>query len=108
MRIESIVAREIQMRLKVRFETSFGTIHARRVILVEVLADGVNGRGEITASETPGFKYETTDSAWHILSAFIVPAVLGKTISNASEFPALTAPIRGPNGQPMTQSLAAT
>jgi hypothetical protein len=43
MRIESIVAREIQMRLKVPFETSFGTIHARRMILIEVLADGVSG-----------------------------------------------------------------
>jgi O-succinylbenzoate synthase len=95
MKIEAVVLREIQMRLKAPFETSFGTTQRRRIILVEVRADGANGWGEVTASETPGYNSETTDTAWHVLSDFIVPAVLGKSLSNASEFPALTAHIRG-------------
>jgi O-succinylbenzoate synthase len=55
MKIESITLREVQMRLKAPFETSFGVSHHRRIILVEVVADGVSGWGEVTASETPGY-----------------------------------------------------
>jgi O-succinylbenzoate synthase len=59
MKIESITLREVQMRLKAPFETSFGISHHRRIILVEVIADGVSGWGEVTASETPGYNSET-------------------------------------------------
>ncbi len=95
MKIESIGLREIQMRLKAPFETSFGTTHSRRIILVEVVADGAIGWGEVTASEVPGYNAETTDTAWHVLSDFIAPAVIGKHLANASDFPALVAGIRG-------------
>src|SRR6266403_6402203 len=55
MKIESITLREIRMRLKSPFETSFGTVQDRRIVLVEVLADGVSGWGEVTAGETPAY-----------------------------------------------------
>ena len=70
MKIESITLREIQMRLKAPFETSFGTSLNRRIILVEAIADGVSGWGEVTAAETPGYISETTETAWHMLSDF--------------------------------------
>ena len=95
MKIESITLREIQMRLRSPFETSFGVSHNRRIILVEAVADGAAGWGEVTASETPGYNSETTDTAWHVISDFIVPALIGKTIANASECPALLSSIRG-------------
>jgi o-succinylbenzoate synthase len=95
MKIESITLREVQMRLKSPFETSFGVSHQRRIILVEVVADGVSGWGEVTASETPGYNSETTDTAWHVISDFVVPSLIGKTISAASDCPALLATIRG-------------
>src|SRR5271165_479245 len=95
MKIESITLREVQMRLKAPFETSFGVSHHRRIILVEVIADGVSGWGEVTASETPGYNSETTDTAWHVISDFVAPSLIGKTISAASECPALLASIRG-------------
>jgi L-alanine-DL-glutamate epimerase-like enolase superfamily enzyme len=53
MKIESIILREVQMGLKAPFETSFGVSHHRRIILVEVVAHGVSGWGEVTAGETP-------------------------------------------------------
>ena len=40
MKIESITLRENQMRLKAPFETSFGVSHQRRILLVELIADG--------------------------------------------------------------------
>jgi O-succinylbenzoate synthase len=95
MKIESITLREVQMRLKAPFETSFGVSHQRRIILVEVVADGVSGWGEVTASETPGYNSETTDTAWHVISDFVAPALIGKTVSTASECPPLLAAIRG-------------
>lgn len=83
------------MRLKAPFETSFGVSHQRRIILVEVVADGVRGWGEVTASETPGYNSETTDTAWHVISDFIAPALIGKMVSSASDYPALLAAVRG-------------
>ena len=95
MKIESIALREIRMRLKSPFETSFGTVQDRRIVLVEVVADGVSGWGEVTAGETPAYNPETTDTAWHVLSDFLAPGVIGKTVSKSSELPALMSQIRG-------------
>ena len=95
MKIESIALREIRMRLKSPFETSFGTVQDRRIVLLEVVADGMSGWGEVTAGETPAYNAETTDTAWHVLSDFIVPRVVGQSITTASEVPALLSQIRG-------------
>lgn len=95
MKIESITLREIHMRLKSPFETSFGTMQNRRIVLVEVVADGVSGWGEVTAGETPAYNAETTDTAWHVLSDFIAPNLVGKTVCEASALPELMSQIRG-------------
>jgi len=95
MKIESIELREIRMQLKSPFETSFGTTLNRRILLVEVIADGVAGWGEVTAGETPAYNSETTDTAWHVISDFIAPSLIGKSVAKASDFPALVSPIRG-------------
>jgi o-succinylbenzoate synthase len=95
MKIESIILREIQLGLKAPFETSFGVSHHRRILIVEVLADGVTGWGEVTATETPGYNPETTDTAWHVISDFIAPTLIGKSVPTAADTPALLAAIRG-------------
>jgi O-succinylbenzoate synthase len=95
MKIESIVVREIHMGLKSPFETSFGTVQNRRILLVEVVANGVSGWGEVTAGETPGYNAETTDTAWHIISNFVGPLLSGRILAGASEFPDLVGHIRG-------------
>lgn len=95
MKIEAITLREIRMRLKAAFETSFGVTQDRRILLVEVIVDGVVGWGEVTAMETPSYNSETTDTAWHVISDFIAPAVIGRTLESAAEFALLTENIRG-------------
>lgn len=95
MKIEKITLREIRMRLKAPFETSFGVTQNRRILLVEAVADGVHGWGEITTGETPSYNSETTDTAWLILSDFIAPMVIGREIQSASELPEILANIRG-------------
>jgi o-succinylbenzoate synthase len=95
MKIEQITLREIRMRLKAPFETSFGVTQDRRILLVEVVADGVTGWGEITTIESPSYNSETTDTAWHIVSDFIAPQLVGKDLASAGEIPILLEGIRG-------------
>ncbi len=95
MKVEFIALRELHLGLKAPFETSFGVTHKRRILLVEVQADGVSGWGEITAGEEPLFSAETTETAWHVVCEFIVPLLLGRELSTASEVGALLAHIRG-------------
>ena len=95
MKIETITLRELRMRLKTPFETSFGVTQERRILLVELIADGVSGWGEITSLESPLFNSETTDTAWHVISDYIAPALIGKEVSTATELPAILAGFRG-------------
>lgn len=95
MKIESITARELHMRLRAPFETSFGTTWHRRILLVEIRSGGLRGWGEITAPESPFYNGETTDTAWSVLTDFIVPMILGKSVASPGEMASLTSAIRG-------------
>lgn len=95
MTIDQIALREIRMRLKAPFETSFGVTHDRRIILVEVVVDGVSGWGEVTTIESPSFNSETTDTAWHMISDFMASTLIGKEINSASDVAKLLGSIRG-------------
>jgi O-succinylbenzoate synthase len=95
MKIEAITIRELSMRLKAPYETSAGTEWNRRIILVQVFSEGLSGWGEVTADETPSFTSETTETAWHILRDFLVPIVLGRTVSGGAEVGALLRTVRG-------------
>lgn len=95
MNIERLVLREIRMRLRAPFETSFGITQDRRILLVEAIVEGVSGWGEVTTVESPAYNSETTDTAWHIISDFIVPRLIGCNLRAASEVAPLLVPIRG-------------
>jgi len=95
MRIEEITLREIHMRLRERFETSFGAFQDRRILLVEICSEGLSGWGEATVLESPSYNSEATDSAWLILRDFLIPLVLGKDITEASALERVMAPVRG-------------
>ena len=69
------------MRLRAPFETSFGSVQDRECLLLEVSAAGLTGFGECVAERDPGYSYETAGTAWHILSDFLIPAVLGQETS---------------------------
>jgi len=95
MKIESITLHHVSMPLIAPFETSFGRETNRQCILVKLHAEGITGYGECVASGEPGYSYETTGTAWHILKDFISPLILGKNLSDVSEFQNLIDPIRG-------------
>ncbi|MGC8792575.1 MAG: o-succinylbenzoate synthase [Bryobacteraceae bacterium] len=93
--IERIRLREIRMPLVSAFETSFGRTTGRRIVLVEAVADGVSGWGEVTAGENPFYNEEWTDSAWLILRNYAGPAIAGRRLESAAEVAPLLARIRG-------------
>jgi len=95
MKIEAISIRELRMRLKHPFETSFGSTQDRHILLVEVYSDGLTGYGEITVGMGPYYNPETTGTSWHIFCDYLAPLVIGHEIPSPEEIPALLNAIRG-------------
>jgi len=95
MKIEAVTLREIQMPLVHFFETSFGRTYSRRILLVTVHSEGVDGWGESVAAEDPFYSSEWIESAWPTLTRYLVPALLGKEIESGRECPAQLARVRG-------------
>jgi o-succinylbenzoate synthase len=79
------------------FETSFGRLTNRRMLLVETESDGVAGWGESVAGEGPFYAPETVETAWHILRDFIWPVLRHREFNSASDIWQLLAVIRGHN-----------
>ncbi len=76
MKIRRAVLRELPLRLKEFFEISSGGTQARRIVLLTIEADGCEGWSECVAAETPGYSYETTETAWHMLTRWLLPALM--------------------------------
>jgi len=77
------------------FETSFGRSTDRECLLIILQAEGVTGYGECVADRDPGYSYETTGTAWHILKDFVAPAIMGQDVKDAADFQQRVAHIRG-------------
>src|SRR3989475_5176898 len=97
MRLEQLTLRELHMKLVAPFQTSMETTTMRRVVLAEVVVDGVTGWGECVAGETPSYSPETTETAWHILHQHLWPLVADKDFSDAGKIWDLLEPVRGHN-----------
>jgi O-succinylbenzoate synthase len=95
MKIESVTLREIQMPLVHFFETSFGRIYGRRILLLSVEADGVRGWGECVAAEDPFYSSEWIETAWPTIGDYLVPALLQGEIRSGRDCAALFARVRG-------------
>lgn len=94
-RLERATLRHIRMPLVHFFETSFSRTYERDILLVEVIAEGVLGWGEVTAGEHPFYNEEWMDSAWLMLKHYVAPRVLGQPLESASDVYPLTRHIRG-------------
>jgi O-succinylbenzoate synthase len=77
------------------FETSFARSYDRTFVLVRVSEAGAEGWGECVAEENPFYSAETTETAWHVITRFIAPRVLGCPFASAREVPEALGVIRG-------------
>lgn len=82
MQLARITLREIRLPLKEPFRISSGEVTERRILLCELhAAEGVKVWSECVAGERPNYSSETIDTAWFALREWIVPRVLGVTLS---------------------------
>lgn len=95
MKIEAITLREIHMPLVHFFETSFGRTYSRRILLVTVHCEGVDGWGECVVGEDPFYSSEWIETAWPTLRSYLIPMLLGKRVDSARECPSLLAKVTG-------------
>jgi O-succinylbenzoate synthase len=95
LKIDRIHLREINMPLAHPFETSFGLTTARRILLVEIEADGLTAWGECVAGEHPYFSDEMIDTAWLITESELAPKMAGVEMEGGGSVPHLLKQVRG-------------
>ena len=96
MRIVAVALSEVRLPLVRSFETSFGRMTARDLILVSVEdVSGAVGWGECVADADPFYSAETSTTAWHILEQYLIPAALGRELDAAAGVSALWTAVRG-------------
>ncbi|MDH4067127.1 MAG: o-succinylbenzoate synthase, partial [Acidobacteriota bacterium] len=72
------------------FETSFGRSYDRSFVLARMEGEGHEGWGEAVAEAHPYYSGETTETVWHIVTAFLAPLVVGREFAHPREvFPAM-------------------
>jgi O-succinylbenzoate synthase len=77
MRIREVELREVHLRLRERFEISTGGWDERRVLLLRMESEDGEAWSECVAAEAPNYSYETPETAWHILTKYVLPWVVG-------------------------------
>lgn len=97
MRIKSVELKLVMMKLKYPFETSFGATHNRPCILVKLKYGDVEGWGEVVAGEGPWYSYEDIETAWHVLTQYLAPSVVGKDVDSPDRFCGMILHVRGHN-----------
>jgi len=95
MKITRAVLREIPLRLKEYFEISSGGKQDRRILLLTLEGEGHEAWGECVVGEDPGYSYETTETAWHVLTDLVLPKVVGRDADGPEDVLAPVAWIRG-------------
>jgi O-succinylbenzoate synthase len=92
-KIENATVMIFRLRLKSAFETSFGSIDYREIVICRLDAEGLIGYGESASDEDPLYSYETTFTSRYALEKYLLPQLRShKTIG---AFLSAISPIRG-------------
>lgn len=84
MKVERAVLREIGLELREPFRTRRGTIHHRRILLLTLEGEGLEGWAECVAGVEASFP-ETVDTAWRALEEGLLPRVVGRQLTRPEE-----------------------
>jgi O-succinylbenzoate synthase len=93
--IDAIEIRLLRLPLVRPFETSFGRMDSRLIVLTRIEADGCVGWGEIAALEEPLYTYETPETAREVIARHFAPALLQGSFRSLDDFTARLARFRG-------------
>jgi len=72
-RIEEVTLLVFRLPLKSPFETSFGSIDDREILICELKGGGLRAYGECVADAEPLYSYETTSTCKEILEKYLIP-----------------------------------
>jgi O-succinylbenzoate synthase len=67
----------VRVELKEPFATRHGRVHQRRVLLLTLQGEGLEGWGECVVGADPAYGAESVDNAWRILADSVLPRVVG-------------------------------
>lgn len=101
MKIRSAELVEIHLKLKERFEISTGGWDLRRILLLRMESEDGEAWSECVAAEAPNYSYETPETAWHILTDYVLPEILGKKVDPEA---GVLAPVSWIRGHPMAMA----
>lgn len=95
MKVKQVTIYIVEMQMKSPFKTSFGMVHTKRFLVLEVADEnGVVGWGEGVAFEAPSYTEETMKTSLHMLEDFLIPMLLQRELSHPDEVNALFAEVR--------------
>jgi O-succinylbenzoate synthase len=105
MKLTGIELRRVAMPLVAPFRTSFGTEHARDVLLVRAVTADAEGWGECVAMSEPGYSAEYVDGAAEVIRRFLLPAIGSLSTVDAHTVEPVFA---GVKGHPMAKAAVQT
>ena len=92
-RIEEAALLLFRLPLKSPFETSFGSIDHREIVLCQLKAEGLVAWGESAADADPLYSYETVFTTKEILQQYLIPVL--ESTNTIEAFSAAASRIRG-------------
>ncbi len=95
MKIDAVTMRELHMPLVHFFETSFSRIYHRRVLLITLHSDGIEGWGECVAGEDPFYSSEYMETAWPVIKEYLAPMLMAKPVDGGRDVPAVLRRVTG-------------
>lgn len=94
--IKAVYLHSVGLPLAEKLRTSYGAEPFKSAIIVQVETDdGIIGWGECPTKTQPSYGYETMATAGHIIREFLVPLVVGQTITTPTDVPKLLKTVRG-------------
>jgi len=100
-KVERAVLRELPLELREPFAASHGVVRHRRVLLLTLRGEGLEGWSECVALAEPTYTYETTDTAWRLLTEVLLPGVVGHPFADPR---AVLDPVDWVRGHPMARA----
>jgi O-succinylbenzoate synthase len=97
--VQEVTLLLFHLPLKSPFETSFGSIDHREIIVCRIQADKIRAFGECAADEDPLYSYETNFTAWEILKKYLLPL-----LRNCHTIGAYVNAARAIRGHPMAKA----
>ena len=93
--IDFLELRLLRLPLVRPFETSFGRVASRTIVLVTVRGDGLEGWGESVADADPLYSGETADTVWRAIERYLAPRLLAAPIADARDLGERFRAVRG-------------